>query len=191
MTFSAAPIAASACGSTCPNIIVASGVIDSGTPEAFREFVRRLQLTAARPNLLYLDSPGGNVVASMELGTEFRRLRIAAIIGEYDGHSGPSSVLAGQCASACVYAFMGAVRRLAPAVSRVALHRMSMIAESGDDAGRRRFADGHLVAIVARYAQRMGVSPTIVAAAESLSPDQMKLLQPQEMLHARLATSLF
>ena len=186
MTFMAAPLA-TLCDSKCPDVVVASGVIDAETPAVFHEFAARAALSPGRPVLLYLDSPGGNVAASMELGAEFRRLRVAAIIGRYAVEGGVSGAFGGQCASACVYAWMGAVRRVAPPASRVALHRMSEIL----DAGGRTFADRRLIAIVERYAAHMGVSPRIVAMAESLAPDQMWALTPSAMLQTRLATSPF
>ncbi len=35
-----------------------------------------------------------------------------------------------------------------------------------------------MVAVLARYARRMGVSPALVRAAESLPPDTMHVLEP-------------
>ena len=78
MTFSSTSGPTAQCGARCPSVVVAEGVIEPETPEAFREFALREALSPDRPSLIYLDSPGGNVVASMELGDEFRRLRVAA-----------------------------------------------------------------------------------------------------------------
>ena len=66
-------------------MVIAEGVIEPETPEAFREFALREALSPAHPSLVYLDSPGGNVVASMELGDEFRRLRVTAIVAGFAG----------------------------------------------------------------------------------------------------------
>jgi hypothetical protein len=183
MTFSSMPAPTPQCGSHCPNVILAEGVIEPETPEAFREFVRREALSPEHPGLIYLDSPGGNVVASMELGDEFRRLRIAAIVAGFTG----GGAVSGQCASACVYALMGAARRIAYPSSRVGLHRMSMAPEFGGPE-ERRYADARLISIVARYASRMGVSPTIVWMAESLPPDSVRILTTTEMRRFGLAT---
>ena len=58
---------------------------------------------------------------------------------------------------------MGAVRRVAPPGSEVALHRMSIVETEGDgwfgQRTTRSFADAPMVAVLARYARRMGVSP--------------------------------
>ncbi len=53
----------------------------------------------------------------------------------------------------------------------------------------RRFADGRLVDIVARYARTMGVSPEVVMQAESLDPDHIRSLSSSEMRRWRLANS--
>jgi hypothetical protein len=65
---------------------------------------------------------------------------------------------------------------------------MSIVGEQG---GERRFADARLVGIVARYAQRMGVSPALVWAAESMPPDHVRILSQREMSAWRLATTRF
>ncbi len=74
---------------------------------------------------------------------------------------------------------MGAVRRIAPPQSRVALHRMSIESDAGR--GPKSFADPRLVSVVARYAQRMGVSAKVVWAAESLAPDHVSMLSAHEL----------
>ena len=105
-----------------------------------------------------MNSPGGNVVASMELGMAFRRLHVAAVVAGFGSGGAESGPVAGECASACVYAFMGAVRRVAPPVSRLALHKMSVtLSGAGADAGvYRRFADPQMVALLSRYAAQHG-----------------------------------
>ena len=79
-----------------------------------------------------------------------RELRAAAIVASYGYDGARAGATPGECVSACVYALMGAIRRVAPTQSRVALHRMSReVARAGERArtgnGRegRRLADGH------------------------------------------------
>ena len=165
MRFRVEPLQNDNCGYHCPNVVVADGVIEPDTPQAFADFAREAAHAQNLKALMLINSPGGNVVASMEFGANLRRLGMAAIVAGYgyDGaHAGPTP---GECVSACVYALMGAVRRVAPAQSRVALHRMSVTmpkcrraAASGGV--ERKFADPRLVDIVSRYARQMGVSPT-------------------------------
>ena len=86
---------------------------------------------------------------------------------------------------------MGAVKRIAPPLSHVALHRMSITLKDAGGGPSRRFADSRLVSLLARYAAEMGVSPAIVFTAESLPPDRIHLLTRGEMRRTRLATSQF
>jgi len=128
----------------------------------------------------------------MELGTIFRKLRVAAIVAQFapDAGQGASPAVTGQCISACVYAMMGGVRRVAPPGSRVGLHRMSIV-ERGIFTTSRSLADPPLVDALAKYAQRMGVDRRLVTAAESQDPDVVHLLTRQEMARWRLATAQF
>ena len=195
MSFRIARLNAPACGVKCPEIVVADGVIESDTPDRFVEFVRAAG--SARPvrSVVLINSPGGNVVAAMELGVIFRKLHVAAIVAGYASSGAYSGPVSGKCASACVYAFMGAVSRVAPPESRVTLHRMSAptgYMPSGRDHARApsaRYADSRLVSLVAAYARRMGVDPAVVVKAESWSVDSPYNLSPGEIARWRLASA--
>ena len=93
------------------------------------------------------------------------------------------------------YAMMGAVRRVAPPGSEVALHRMSIVETRARDGSgqrtKRSFADAPMVQVLARYARRMGVSPALVRAAELLPPETMHVLTPDEMRRWSFAVSQF
>ena len=52
--------------------------------------------------------------------------------------------------------------------------------EPGESGGG--LADRRLVAILARYAARMGVSPALVWRAESLTPGTLHILSPAEIV---------
>jgi hypothetical protein len=193
MNFRIAKMDSPGCGANCPDVVVADGVIEPETPLAFLDFARTATLSHSLRGVIFLNSPGGNVVASMELGAVFRRLRLAAIVAGFAANGDVSGPVAGECVSACVYALMGATRRVAPPSSRIALHRMSVILADGSGTGvaSRRFADARLVALVARYAARMGVNPALVWNAESLPPDRIHLLTQQEIARWRLASTRF
>ena len=193
MQFRVEPLQREGCGARCPNVLVADGVIEPDTPQRFVDFAREAARAQNLKSVMLINSPGGNVVASMEFGARLRQLGMAAIVASYgnDGmHSGPA---AGECVSACVYALMGAVKRIAPAQSRVALHRMSVSQTEAPTRGRagfdtRRLADGRLVDIVAKYARQMGVNPEVVRQAERGDPDHVQMLSSGEMRRWRLAS---
>jgi hypothetical protein len=48
-----------------------------------------------------------------------------------------------------------------------------------------------MVAVLGRYARRMGVDPALVQRAESLPPDTVHVLTREEMRRWSLATSQF
>ena len=56
---------------------------------------------------------------------------------------------------------------------------------------KRSFADPPMVAVLGRYARRMGVDPALVRTAESLPPDTVHVLTRDEMRRWALATSQF
>jgi hypothetical protein len=193
MQFHVQPLQSADCKYKCPNVVVADGVIEPETPEAFLDFARQAANSPNLKSVMLINSPGGNVVASMEFGVKLRELGMAAIVASYGYDGSRAGATPGECVSACVYALMGAVRRVAPTQSRVALHRMSVVQTEEPMRGHagavsRRLADGRLVDIVARYARQMGVNPEVVRQAESLDPDHIRSLSSGEMRRWRLAT---
>jgi hypothetical protein len=191
MTFRVAPLETGQCGARCLHVIVADGVIETDTPQAFVDFLRAGRSDASLRRIVFFNSRGGNVDASLVFGHVLRELRITGVVGRFEaGGSGPYS---GECLSACVYAMMGAVKRVAPPGSEVALHRMSIVeTESGPWGGptpvTRSFADPSMVAVLKRYARRMGVNPALIGAAEALPPDTVHVLTREEMRRWSFAT---
>jgi hypothetical protein len=188
MTFRSVNFASNDCGANCPQVIVADGVIETDTPQAFIDFAKQASQTQRLRRVIFMNSPGGNVVASMELGDAFRKLRAAVVVAGFASVGTRSGPVSGQCLSACVYALMGAAQRVAPPESRLGLHRMSLPAPGESGGG---LADRRLVAILAQYAARMGVSPALVWRAESLTPGTLDILSPAEIARWRLASIRF
>lgn len=182
------------CRTNCPEVIAAEGEITERTPEAFLAFVAT---QAANPNLrsiVLFHSPGGRVVASMRLGIALRRIGAAAIVarvaGVADGQGG--RVAAARCFSACVYALMGARKRVVPVPSQVGIHRMFMFEamQSADSTNvvNRTYATDSLVSRLSDYADMMGVSNELVWQAEKINPDKIHILTTRELRKWRLAT---
>jgi hypothetical protein len=195
MSFRVAPLESRECGQHCPDVIVADGVIEAETPQAFVDFLKAGGGDAKLRRIVFFNSRGGNVVASMVFGHILRGLRIAGVVGRFETGGDPGPYV-GECLSACVYALMGAVRRIAPPGSEVGLHRMSIVESQGGGFLRppqmtRSFADAPMVAVLDRYARRMGVDPALVRTAESLPPDTVHVLSREEMRRWSLATGQF
>ena len=192
MTFRLARLDTPGCSARCPHVVVADGVIEADTPKAFVEFLKERSDDPSLKRIVFFNSRGGNVVASMVFGHLLRELRIAAVVGRFEGF-GDAGPYVGECLSACVYAMMGAVRRVAPTGSEVALHRMSIVETESSAWGwpakvTRSFADKPMVSILRRYASRMGVNPALVSLAVSLPPDSVHVLTPKEMRRFAFAT---
>jgi len=198
MSFQLVSVSRSAgCGDQCPSVITAQGQITDSTPTEFLSFVQENVGHSDLHAVVFLDSPGGKVVAAMELGRLWRRLGIAAVVGRADpSSSSASQFLAGRCLSACVYALIGAKKRVVPAGSMVGIHRMFFYdGESGPlgdgGAGRRHYDDGGMKALLAHYTSRMGVSPELISIAERISSDNIHILSRAEIARYHLATAKF
>jgi hypothetical protein len=196
MSFRLARLEGRGCGGRCPSVIVADGVIEEDTPEAFVGF---LESVADAPNLrdvVVLNSPGGRVVASMRLGAALRKLRAAVIVARFDAGDGLDFPSAGRCMSACVYALMGGARRVVPPASQLGIHRMSS-QDSGGALGRLfthaspSYASDDMVAALAGYAAQMGVSPTVIRVAERIPPEEIHIVSSAEQRRWRLASPKF
>ena len=192
MSFSLVPVGGpSACNGDCPLAIVAQGEITSATPEQFRAFVAANR-SSDMLSVVYLDSLGGNVVSSMELGQSFRRLGVAAIIGRPVQSDG-TKLAAGRCFSACVYALIGAKQRVVPPQSAVGIHRMFSYDSTVDPAGGTvrtvHHDNGGMRELIAQYSAEMGVSRALIDAAEQTSSDNIYLLSPAEITRWRLGAS--
>ena len=112
MTFRLLPLEdAGRCGNQCAQAIVADGEITNSTPQEFLSFVSQ-NLQGNVRAVVFLNSPGGRVVASMELGQLFRKLGVAAIVARAGQTYGGTALAGGHCFSACVYALMGGRKRV-------------------------------------------------------------------------------
>ncbi len=167
------------CRAHCPRVIVAEGQISNSTPNEFVDFLRENVGNRDLRTIVMLDSQGGYVVASMELGRIFRRI-------------GAATVVANQCLSACVYAFMGGVKRIAPRDAVLGIHRMFADTSKGVFEPRRRvYDDGSMAAMLMRYSARMGVSRDLIRYAERISSGTIHFVTPAEMARWRLASRNF
>jgi len=181
------------CRTACPQVIAADGEITSRTPQAFLDFIGANIGSGRLHSIVLLNSQGGQVLASMELGQAFRTIGAAAIVARAPSGRAvtDSAVYSGRCYSACVYALMGAATRVAPPQSRVGIHRMFMFEANRSPesaaAVARVYASTPLVTRLGQYAEVMGVSPELVWTAETINPDKIRILSGPEMRRWKLA----
>jgi hypothetical protein len=190
MTFRLLPLEdSSRCSYQCAKAIVADGEITNSTPQEFLSFVSQ-NLQGNVRAVVFLNSPGGRVVASMELGQIFRKLGVAAIVARAGQTYGGTAVAAGRCFSACVYALMGGSKRIIPPQSKVGVHRMFQYEASVDPSGGatiyRRHDDGKMRAMLSRYSRQMGVNSRVIEDAERTSSDSLHVLSNGEIARWRL-----
>ena len=188
MTFRAVQIGHSSfCGYSCPTIISATGQITPSTPSRFLDFIQNNYERRNLHAVVFIDSPGGRVFASMELGTLMRKVGAAAVVARVasDGNGG-SIITNAQCFSACVYALMGARKRVIPGSSQVGIHRMFAYEDHVDMLGsvtarERRYDNGDMRSYLIRYSNEMVVSPALIAAAEHVPSDTLHILSRKEI----------
>ena len=183
MKFTFVPVSARDwCTRSCPVAIAASGLIELETAAQLEAL-----LAAIDPNdgvLVFLNSTGGSVVGAMQLGQVFRRVKAdVAIANQAFDAQGRVQIGPGRCLSACVYAFMGGERRMAPLDASIGIHRMYSDSSRSvfDHGGERLYDDGSLLGIVVQYAHRMGVSSDLVRAAEKYDSGTMHILTRDEI----------
>jgi hypothetical protein len=167
------------CRAHCPRVIVAAGQISNSTPNEFMDFLRQNVGDHDLRTIVMLDSRGGYVVASMELGRIFRRI-------------GAATVVDNECLSACVYAFMGGVKRVAPRGAVLGIHRMFADTSQGVmEPTHRVYDDGSMAVMLMRYSARMGVSRGLIRYAERISSGTIHFVTPTEMARWGLASRNF
>jgi hypothetical protein len=183
------------CGDTCPVVISAEGEITNETPYTFLSFVESNVGSTNLHAVVFLDSPGGKVVASMEFGKILRQIGAAAVVGRVDpaASHGMSEFVAAHCLSACVYALMGAKKRVIPPQSLVGIHRMFTYVDAADPDSSmvvryRRYDNGEMAAVLSRYTGMMGVSPALITMAERISSDRIHIMTRAEIARFRLGS---
>ena len=137
------------------------GAINRETPEEFRKFMATDD--AKMSKVLMLHSPGGNLLAGLQLGRQIRAARLNTSIGRslhLEGVMDVCNYPNAMCASACAYAFLGGVSRSYSEEDFFGLHRF------GSDTAPVSGDDAQLVsAELAKYLQEMGVDQAVLQAA--------------------------
>jgi hypothetical protein len=194
MNFEVVTLGGRHCGARCPQVISAQGEIGEGSPDEFLRFVQENIGSGELHGIVLLDSPGGRVAASMELGQTIRSLGMAVIVARPGAPTAQTGDLfSGRCYSACVYALMGGRKRVIPPQSRVGVHRMfnyttSFNLAAGGFVRERYLDDGDMRDKLARYSATMGVSAGLINLAEHTSPDRIHVLTRSEISRWRLAS---
>ena len=137
------------------NAILAKGRIDDGDTHDLKRYIAKLPV---KPNtVIYLDSPGGNVHESMELGKFFYQSKIGTYVDAKK-----------ICTSACAIAFLGGrgadgkPNRVKSSTGRLGLHSFSR--DFSDD---RRYSSDDMKQVLQRAQTQVGVISEYLRVVEA------------------------
>jgi hypothetical protein len=203
MDFSTVALDGACTSSQCSRAVVADGEITREAPAEFARFLRSQLQTPGLHAIVFLNSPGGNVESSLQLGSLLHSAGAAVVVGKpaalperkrpARSAMGKIGVLPGHCASACVYALMGAKKRVVPNGARVGVHRMSARLWGQDPAGggvrnTRVFAGSPEIDALRSYVAKVGGSQELISLAESVPHDRIRMLSGSEVRKYRLGS---
>lgn len=167
--------------------LYATGPIDGDAGSRLKTFVSSNGI--APGTVIALSSSGGSVLGGMLLGEAIRDLKLHTNVFRYHGAStyrGEDGLAAPitfdknestDCASACVYAYLGGVQRHLYAGSRLGIHQFYF--PDTERSGSANDAQVLSAAIVA-HLSKMGVNPTLFSATALFGKDQMRYLTRHE-----------
>jgi hypothetical protein len=181
--------------------ILAEGTIQPDTPDVFRRFLISKK-TYAQDDIRF-NSPGGSLLAALKLGEMIRAAGFHTSVGKSVGKQAsfdPETIIGdwteskASCASACVYAFLGGVRRSA-GKEQIGIHQfydgrnidepLTKNASSVD-----RSIDQLLSGLLLEYVIRMGIDPKLVTLASTVPPwEDMRWLTTEELRDLRIDNS--
>lgn len=162
-------------GSSSQFFLLAEGVITAETPRRFESFMRTVR--DGNP-VVYFNSPGGNLLAGIELGLMIRRRGLDTYVGgEYVSFVFKNNkevyrtiVEESACFSACAYAFLGGTSRRIASDKAFGVHQFY----SKQDGGESRAQIS--LTVLANYLDEMGVDRKVLDIASLTAPNRIQLV---------------
>ena len=148
-------------------LVYLDGRIDADAPDRLVKALDRVDGKIA----IWLNSPGGNLFAGMQLGRVIRKHDASTHIIDY------RTLLPGECYSACSLAFLGGVFRFNDNGARYGVHRASL--QGGPTSGSRDLGPD-LSAAIKGYIREMGVDGRLFDLWVKAGPDEMYLLSQRQ-----------
>lgn len=153
------------------------GEFEPGAERRLAAFVVEQGIT--RPQV-YLNSPGGSLLAGMAVGRELRAIGAETHVGRRADN--PRRPTPGVCYSACPFAYAGgAVRRLDPG-SVLGVHRARNRVPVPDPAA----FDVRVAADAKAYLLEMGVDPQLVPLMQSVPAGEIRVLAAPQARRLKL-----
>ena len=144
----------------CQLMILAIGQINKESANQFKSIAPQLP----RGTWVALSSPGGNLLAGMQLGLAIREAGFNTTIGSND-YSPPS------CLSSCAYAFAGGVLRRLPAGSTYGIHQFR-----GNETELSSDSVQKITTVLAKYLDAMGIDRRLLDSAQMTTSDKVAVL---------------
>jgi hypothetical protein len=148
-------------------LVYLDGRIDAAAPGRLAEALQGVDGRIA----IWLNSPGGNLFAGMQLGRVIRKHGASTHIID------SRTLLPGECYSACSVAFLGGVYRFNDNGARYGVHRASL--RGGPKIGDPDL-DQDLSSAIRAYVREMGVDARLVDLWLKARPDEMYVLSERE-----------
>ena len=149
-----------------------NGRIDEGAAERFREELTRREIESAA---IFLNSRGGVLWQGLELGSLIRQHGFSTYVGRQNERG--STPLAGECYSACVYAFIGGSYRFSVPQSRIGVHRFSSLSPTDADADTAQIVSAAIV----NYIRKMEVDVGLFDRMSRAGKDQILILAQADL----------
>ena len=141
-------------------LVYLDGRIDAGAPDRLSKALSGISGRVA----IWLNSPGGNLFAGMQLG------RIIREHGATTHIINSATLLPGECYSACALAFLGGVYRFNDNGARYGVHRASLPVQRAT--GERDLGQD-LSPAIESYVREMGVDARLLELWAKAAPDEM------------------
>jgi hypothetical protein len=177
-------------GGNCCRWIQATGEITQDTPTVFEALLRSSKFT---PGVVRLNSQGGGAGAAVTLGEIFRARGFATEVGSSKPNPESVSIAGGEngytktpgvCASACAFAFLGGIKRTLDPESKLGFHRAFFATGTPTTNDTQEF-----IAALLLYIVNMGVDARLIVLANEASPNELRLIRPDEARDLRVTTA--
>lgn len=153
--------------------IFADGPIDREAPRRFKALIDKNNVPAH--SIIYLNSPGGNLLAGMEIGRLIRKSRYFTQVnqrGSLDPTSDRKShrAVPSICLSACTLTYLGGVFRWLDPKSVYGVHRIAGNIDFGPDAAQVASS------IVVQYIREMGADTDLFDEMTKVGKEEINVL---------------
>lgn len=178
-----------------------SGTIEKGDAEKFQKFVITENVSpSASHNIVYLDSPGGNLAEGIKLGKAFRKMEFTTAIGRTIENKGFDTnevyIEGAKCISACAYAFLGGkFRNFDSEKDKVCLgfhqfYNPNLSANNTKAVDAAQVSTQTISGIVIEYLEEMGAEPSIYSFASQFIGTEIGCVSNEQSIDLKISNTL-